>query len=290
MQGRKCNNMYSPDQREKLRSALLQAYKNAKKKDKKWLWTSTVESTKENLEHNISDEVRKKWPKPYCDVKTIDFGEPYNFSRFPKGEITDPEDELTLIAIAYWLISNEACPWSDLTEEKLYNKPLLPKAAQYLKDFMYENVQETPELYVELLTGSFEFRSDKTFLSLTVDRGSSEHALPVSIDEVRRMGSSIGIGPETKDFRYEGWIIISPNDSLVCILKNKTEECNHFYIPLGVNERETWAIDPVRTIMFLNQSIAEQFSELDIDEGRQNILNIWSSGKSENIMIFQRVE
>lgn len=197
--------------------------------------------------------------------------------------------ELALLAIACWLTSDDAGPWSDLTEEKLYNKPILPKAAQYLKDFLYEGVRETPDLYDQLLTGTFEFKSDATLLTLAVNQGSNEHVLPIHINEVRRMNSSIGVGVETKNFRYEGWIVISPNDSLFCVLKNQTEKCNHLYIPLGVNESESWTDEPVKTILFLNQPIAEQFSETDIGRGGQSILNIWSSGKSENIIIFQRV-
>jgi len=291
MQGRKHNHMYSPDQREKLRSALLQAYKNAKKKDKKWSWSSTVECITEYFEHNIPDSVRKQWPKPFRDVKTIDLGERSdNFARFAQKKTNEP-GELTLIAIAYWLTSDEARPWSDLTEEKLYNIPILPKAAQYLKDFLYEDVDETPSLYAELLTGKFEFRGVATSLSLTVYPGANEHALPIHIDEVSNLISGVGVEPETEEIEYDGWIVISPNDSLFCILKNKTEECNHLYIPLGVNECESWSDDdPVKTILFLNQPIAEQFSEADIHGGGQNILDIWLSGKSDNVITFHRVE
>ncbi|GJL75959.1 hypothetical protein [Nitrosomonas sp.] len=289
MQGKKHNHMYSPDQREKLRSALLQAYKNAKKKDEKWSWSSTVECITEYFAHGIPDSVRKKWPEPFCDVKTIDLGKRAdNFARFAQEKIKEP-GELTLIAIAHWLTSNDACPWSDLTEEKLYDKPILPKAAQYLKDFLYENVEEKPDLYAELLTGSFEFHSDATSLFLTVCRGANEHTLSACIDEVRSWNSGTGAVPGTKDFKYEGWIVISPNDSLFCVLKNQTEQCNHLYIPLGVNESESWVHEPVKTILFLNQPIAEQFSEADIDGSGQSILDTWLSGKSENVIIFHRV-
>lgn len=288
MQGKKCVYMFNQDQREKLRSALWQTYKNAQDEDKKWNWTSTVERIEGYFRDDIPDSVRRKWPKPYCDETKVDLGRPDNFARFAQGKVIWP-GELALLAIACWLTSDDAGPWSDLTEEKLYNKPILPKAAQYLKDFLYEGVRETPDLYDQLLTGTFEFKSDATLLTLAVNQGSNEHVLPIHINEVRRMNSSIGVGVETKNFRYEGWIVISPNDSLFCVLKNQTEKCNHLYIPLGVNESESWTDEPVKTILFLNQPIAEQFSETDIGRGGQSILNIWSSGKSENIIIFQRV-
>lgn len=289
MQGGKHNHMYSPDQREKLRSALLQTHENAQEKDKKWNWSSTVERIEGYFRDDIPDSVRNKWPKPFCDAKTVDLGRPDNFARFAQGKVKEP-GELTLIAIAHWLTSEEARLWSDLTEEKLYDKPILPKAAQYLKDFLYEDVRETPDLLAEHLTGTFEFKSDTTFLVLTVDQASSEYVLPIRIDEVRRMNSSTGTGLNTEDFEYDGWIVIAPNDSLFCILKNKTEKCNHLYIPLGVNENETWIVGSVKTILFLNQPIAEQFSEADIQDGGQNILDIWLSDKSDNVIIFHRVE
>lgn len=266
---KKCVYMFSSEQREKLRSALLQTYKNAKKEEENWSWSSMAERIQEYFEHNIPDSVRNKWLEPFCDAKTVNLGRSDNFARFPLGRVVEP-GELTLIAIAHWLVSDDARPWSDLTEENLYNKPILPKAAQYLKDFLYEGVRETPDLYAQLLTGTFEFKNDATFLTLTVNQGSNEHVLPIHIDEVRRMNSSIGVGFETKKFRYKGWIVISPNDSLFCALKNQTEKCNHLYIPLGVNESESWADEPVKTILFLNQPIAEQFSEADIGGGGQN--------------------
>ncbi len=290
MKGRKRDCLYSPDQRDQLRSAILQAHENAQEKDEKWKWSSIVERIEGYFRDDIPNSVRKKWPKPYCDAEKVDLGRPDNFARFAQGKVKEP-GELTLIAIAHWLTSDDARPWSDLTEEKLYDKPLLPKAAQYLTDFLFENVDETPDLYAELLTGSFEFKSDATSLSLTVYPGSNEHSLPVRITEVRSRNTNIEAKPETEDFKYDGWIVISPNDSLFCVLKNKTENCNHLYIPLGVNECEAWSYnDPVKTIMFLNQQIAEQFSEIDIGDGGQNILNIWLSGKSENVIIFHRVE
>jgi len=289
MQGKKCVYIFSQDQREKLRNALWQTYKNAQEKDKKWNWTSTVERIEGHFRDDIPDSVRQTWPKPYCDETKVDLGRPDNFARFAQGKVIWP-GELTLLAIACWLTSDDARPWSDFTEEKLYNKPILPKAAQYLKDFLYENVEEKPDLYAELLTGSFEFHSDATSLYLTVYRGANEHTLSLCIDEVR--SRSLGTRAEfgTEDFKYEGWIVISPNDSLFCVLKNQTEKCNHLYIPVGVNESESWADEPIKTILFLNQPIAEQFSEADIGGGGQNILNIWLSGKSGNIIIFHRVK
>lgn len=288
MQDRKCAYMFSQDQREKLRSTLSQVHMNAQKEEEKWSWSSTAERIQEYFEHNIPDSVRNKWPKPFCDTKTVNLGRPDNFARFAQGKVIWP-GELTLLAIACWLTSDDARPWSDLTEEKLYDKPILPKAAQYLKDFLYENVEEKPDLYAELLTGNFEFHSDATSLFLTVCRGTNEHTLSIGINEVRSWNSGTGAVTGTEDFKYEGWIVISPNDSLFCVLKNQTEQCNHLYIPLGVNESESWADEPVKTILFLNQPIAEQFSEADIDGSGQNILDIWLSGKSENVLIFQRI-
>ncbi|MBX9917647.1 MAG: hypothetical protein E6Q59_04405 [Nitrosomonas sp.] len=287
MQGRKRVYIFSQDQREKLRNALLQAYKNAQKEEK-WNWSSTAERIEEYFEHNIPDSVRNKWPKPFCYETKVNLGRSDNFARFAQGKVIWP-GELTLLAIACWLTSEDARPWSDLTEEKLYDKPILPKAAQYLKDFLYENVEEKPDLYAELLTGSFEFHSDATSLYLTVHCGENEHTLSICIDEVRSGSSGTGGKSETEDFRYEGWIVISPNDSLFCVLKNQTEKSNHLYIPLGVNEKESWADEPVKTLLFLNQPIAEQFCEADIGGGGQNILNIWLSGKSNNVLIFHRV-
>ena len=287
MQDRKRVYMFSQDQREKLRSALLRAHNNAKEEDKKWNWSSTTERIEGYFSDEIPDSVRKKWPQPFSDVKKIDLGRPDNFARFAQGKVIWP-GELTLLAIACWLTSDDARPWSDLTEEKLYNKQVLPKAAQYLKDFLYEDVRETPDLSARLLTGSFEFRNDYTNLTLAVEQGVCEQVLPVRIEEVRMMHSGIGVGLETKKIEYQGWIVISPNDALFCILKNEVEKCNHLYIPLGVNESETWVADPVKTIMFLNQPIAEQFSEADINAGGQNILDVWLSGKSENVVVFHR--
>lgn len=287
MQDRKRVFIFSQDQREKLRSALLLAHNNAKEEDKKWNWSSTTERIEGYFSDEIPDSVRKKWPKPFSNVKKVDLGRPDNFARFAQGKVIWP-GELTLLAIACWLTSDDARPWSDLTEEKLYNKQILPKAAQYLKDFLYEDIRETPDLSARLLIGSFALKNNDTYLTLTVEQGACEQVLPVRIEEVRVMKSGIGVGFETKKIEYQGWIVISPNDTLFCILKNETEKCNHLYIPLGVNESETWAAEPVKTIMFLNQPIAEQFSEADINAGGQNILDVWLSGKSENVIVFHR--
>lgn len=286
--------MFTNSQIEMLREKLKEAYENAKFELSTRTWNDLVAAIQEHFSENISDTERRTWPQELQNVKEIDFGKRAdNFARFPNGIVKNLEP-LKLIAIREWLLDDDN-EWSTLTKEEYYSNMETPKIAENFTKFLYENNVEKPRFSNRHLVGEYHFKNEKHELMLSVSMGTNEFICDAVMHE-RRIHYDRHTGKKEFDkISYNGWMTISPNESIFCFFKNASEKCNHLFIPIGVSEinydidsLNIIDIKTISNIYFLNQVTLKEFDSSEFDLNIQEILNSWIMENLSNFIDFRK--
>lgn len=282
---------FSKKQIDILRTELFKVYKTANKNSLKseplLSWTAMAQKIEEAFE-NIPLSHREQWPSALKEYDIITFGNYDNLRKFAVC-LTNKMAPHYLIALKYWLTSID-CPWSALTDEFLYEAPITPKISGLFADFLYENCNIVNDLLDIHFTGDFLYKHDDLALRLTIEEGTREDVMSVTLKETYRSKNKNELGSSLKPYTYSGWVTIAPDGSLFCILKHDQECSNNLFIPMGIEKPKSLAQKKIENIYFINRPTYYGFDNTEMNEGKQYIVNKWLLENENNILLFHSVK
>lgn len=290
---------YTPRQIALLRAEILAVYNRAKSELGGNVSWSTLATWIEEAYENLADEERNSIEAPYRDIKTIDFGEHDNFRKFCVGDHKEMKPE-RLIALDIWLTEKDN-RWSLLTTEKLWGINDYSKVASCLESFLFENNAECPALnsdnlhgeYTGTYYGSGEGNQKLSEISLKIDSSSNPHVAIAAVYAKDDQGESTLIYSQTDKFTLErddglsGWIVLSPEDNLVCYLKDMRSGTNHIYFLIAINDT-VFDGTKANCLLFLDRQIPSEINEKMMSSDLSDYLVDWAKKNECNLLKFIR--
>ncbi|HNP51840.1 MAG TPA: hypothetical protein PKJ85_08605 [Nitrosomonas nitrosa] len=283
-----------------LREELVAVYSRAKEElgDKAASWKSIAACIEEEFEV-LSDQERKSIARPYRKIKTINLSENDSFRKFAKGR-SKTMDAIKLIALDIWLTEKDD-RWSQLTANKLRGLNDYAKVAASLEYFLFENNSESPALNVENFSGEYEGiycvetnqKNTVTQLSLTIEKSPNPHVVTATVEENRvskkpyLTEQNINSSVSAFSNNLTGWIVLSPEDNIVCYLKNIDTGSNRIYYLIAINE-SVFNGEKADCLAFLDRQVPSEISDCQKSSDFSTYLINWAKENRCNLMIFHR--
>lgn len=292
---------YTPRQIDLLRAEILAVYNRAKAElgEKAVTW-STIAAWIEEAYTKLTDEERNTIDDSYREIKTVDFGGNDNFRKFCVGDHKEMKPPEKLIALDIWLTEKDD-RWSLLTTEKLWGVNDYSKVASCLEGFLFENNSECPALnsdnlhgeYTGTYCGSDEGNQKLSEISLKIVNSSNPH---IAIATVFKKGDlKEGKLIDRKNYKFtlerddnlSGWIVMSPEDNLVCYLKDTKSGSNHIYYLIAINDT---VFDGAKAncLLFLDRQIPSEINEKVMSLDLSDYLADWAKKNECNLLKFIR--
>lgn len=283
-----------------LRAELNAVYSRAKKElgHKVVSWLAIAVWIEEAFE-KLTDQERKSIPKQYRHIKTINLSNTDNFRKFSVGQAQTMET-VKLIAIDIWLTEKNN-HWSQLTTDKLRGLHDYSKIAASLEHFLFENNAVVPALntanFLGKYTGIYGVDSVQgnttTQLDLMIQESTNPHVVTANVVE-NRTTKKIHLTAQTESMsapvlksNFSGWIVLSPEDNIVCYLKNINTGDNHIYYLIAINES---VFDGAQAdcLAFLDRQIPSEISNAQKSSDYSTYLIDWAEENQSHLMIFHR--
>lgn len=291
---------YTPHQIALLRAEILAVYNRAKSELGGNVSWSTIATWIEEAYENLTDQERNSIEAPYRDIKTISFGEHDNFRKFCVGDHKEMKPPEKLIALDIWLTEKDN-RWSLLTTEKLWGINDYSKVASCLESFLFENNSECPALNADNLHGEYtgtyygsgEGNQKLSEISLKIDNSSNPHVAIATVYAKGDQRESTLINRIIDKFALEredslsGWIVMSPEDNLVCYLKDTKSGSNHIYYLIAINDT---VFDGAKAdcLLFLDRQIPSEINEKVMSSDLSDYLADWAKKNECNLLKFIR--
>lgn len=290
---------YTPRQIALLRAEILAVYNRAKSELGDGVSWITIATWIEEAYEKLTEEERNSIEAPYRDIKTISFGENDNFRKFCVGDHKKMETK-KLIALDIWLTEKDS-RWSLLTTEKLWGINDYSKVASCLESFLFENNSGCPALDSDNLHGEYtgtycgdrEGNQRLSEISLKIDNSSNPHVAIATVFIKRTPRRSTLINRRTDKFTLErddslsGWIVMSPEDNLVCYLKDMESGSNHIYFLIAIND-SVFEGEKAHCLLFLDRQIPSEIDEEVMSSDFSDYLMDWAKRNECNLMKFNR--
>lgn len=294
------NGTYTTRQIDLMRSELNAVYVRAKNEQGNKLvnWPSIAAWIEEAFE-KLTDHERKSIAQPYRKIKTIRLSDTDNFRKFCVGR-SQKMEAIKLIAIDIWLTEKDD-RWSQLTANKLRGLNDYAKVAASLEYFLFENNSEPPALNVENFSGEYEGvycvdtnqKNTATQLNLKIEKSSNPRVVIANVVENRvskkphltRQNANSSV--TTISSNFSGWIVLSPEDNIVCYLKNIDTGSNRIYYLIAINE-SVFNGEKADCLAFLDRQVPSEISDGQKSSDFSTYLINWAKENRCNLMIFHR--
>ncbi len=247
----------------------------------------------------LSDRERKSIAEPYRKIKSINLSENDSFRKFSKGQ-SKTMDTIKLIALDIWLTEKDDC-WSQLTTDKLRGLNDYSKVAASLKYFLFENNHEQPALNVDNLVGVYagvycavhNQKNESSEFNLSIEKSSTPHVVLAEAEYSAKKSflvkqeSKNTIAVSVNNNKLSGWIAVSPEDNIICYLKEIESGSNHIYYLIAVNDG---IFDGAKAdcLVFLDRQIPSEISDAKKSSDFSSYLIDWAEENKSNLMMFRR--
>lgn len=291
---------YTVQQINLLREELNAVYARAKKElgDKAVSWKSIAACIEEELEV-LPDQERKSIAEPYRKIKSINLSENDSFRKFSKGQ-SRTMDTIKLIALDIWLTEKDD-RWSQLTTDKLHGLNDYSKVAASLEYFLFENNAENPALNIENFSGEYagvyyidsDQESTATQLNLMIEKSSNPHVVTANVVENRTIENHCltekdeNMATTVLSSNLSGWIVLSPEDNIVCYLKDINTGDNRIYYLIAINE-SVFDGSKADCLVFLDRQIPSEISDAEKSPDFSSYLIDWAKENRSNLTMFHR--
>lgn len=289
---------YTRQQIKLLRDELNAVYKRAQREQADISWKEIAGWIEDAFE-KLSSKERNSIAEPYRKIKSINLGGTDSFRKFCIGQ-TNRMEPIKLIAIDIWLTEKDDEEWSQLTTEKLKGLKDYSRVASSLESYLFENNLDSPALNAEGLIGDYDGtycvessgeRATSEFL-LKINKSLNPHILVVEVDESRVFEGSVlsdfeeETQTETHQY-FSGWVVLSPEDNLICYLKNAKTGINSIYYLIAINE-SVFDGNQADCILFLDRQIPSEISDSKNPGNFCSYLTDWAKENQCSLIKFQR--
>lgn len=288
---------YTRQQIKILRDELNAVYERAEKDLGSISWKEIAQWIEKAFE-DLSVRERKALAEPFRTIKTIKLSETDSFRKFCEGKTKEMKPE-KMIAIDIWLTQKDNC-WSRLTTDKSSRFKDYSKAGASLASYLFKDNSEAPALEVEVLAGEYtgiysvenEDEGGESEFILKIQKSLTPRILLVDVEEYRTFKESAQSGDEKgrnieENNLYSGWVTLSPEDNLVCFLKNIESGANSIYYLIAVNE-SVFDGAKAECLLFLDRQIPSGISEKEESSGFYSYLIEWAKDNQCSLINFQR--
>lgn len=253
----------------------------------------------EDVFAELTEEERKWIKEPLRNIQTVDLSHSDSFRKFCKGEYRKLKPAIKMIAIDIWLTEKDK-RWSQLTARQLNGFKDYSKVATGLDNYLNENPSCSPGFNPNILSGEYsggrciESRDPVQANSLSIKGSENPRIFSVDVKEYQiAENSDLDDPDETFASNYKevlsGWIVLSPEDNLICFLKNVVTGENHIYHLIAFNET---VLDGAKAdcLLFLDRQIPSEIDELDNPEDCISFLTDWVKENEGNLIWYERNE
>lgn len=183
-------------------------------------------------------------------------------------------EEERLLALDLYL-TDPANEHSRLSREQLHGGDWLHAASTLARYFAFQS-DELPRLSGSNLCGEFECKRDAHIARLCIE---------VVQDEENVFRASIMMSGTMID-RRAGWMIVSPEDNVLMLLKSRRTQQNFFYVALALNE-DVYDANPVNTLVLVECAFPSALDPIDAASDEE-IVTVCMNSSSTNLLIFRR--
>ena len=291
---------YSKRRIDLMRAELNAVYERAKNEQGNKLvsWGAVATWIEEAFE-KLTDQERKLIAEPYRQIKTISLSDTDNFRKFCIGQ-SQKMETIKLIAIDIWLTEKDD-RWSLLTIDKLRGLNDYSKVAASLEYFLFENNCEYPALNIQNFSGKYagtycvdsDQKNTASQLNLMIEKSPNPHVVTANVVENKTL-ENFHLTEQTENMaasvfssNFSGWIVLSPEDNVVCYLKDINTGDNRIYYLIAINE-SVFDGSKADCLIFLDRQIPSDISETKMSSDFSSYLIDWAKENKSNLMMFHR--
>jgi len=166
-----------------------------------------------------------------CRSKKIELQKGDNFRKFVKEESHTMQPPEKLWACFLWLASDD-CEYSSLTAADITGEEYSLKLAQLMERFLYDRNQVETWLTAESFNHRYQYSNERSTFHLSFLGTRGSNILQASQQEERYVAHDISF------VRYSGFLLFSPEDHGILLLRNIDELYSSMYSLLPGHEIE----------------------------------------------------
>jgi len=283
-----------------MQAELLDVYKKGKIElgDNEMSWKKLAKWIEQAFK-NLTNDERKSIAKPFRKIKSVDLMEGDRFRQFCTGDTSKMKPAIKMIAIEIWLTEKDDY-WSTLTTKQLKGFKDYSKVAVGVDRFLNEDDSCSPLLDADVLVGAYIGKhciekTNKGYysnFSLKFEESLNPRILNVTLKEEKTIRETSWIENETEfeseNFQlFSGWVVLPPEDNLVCFLKNAGTGENSIYHLISI-DGDAFNGVPANCLFFLDRQIPSEIKNYENTRKFTSYLMEWVRKNKEDFIRFQR--